>query len=523
MSGHLFVVHGDLLGVACDAILVPSGSGVDQAGSVRAGHVTSAWVKELGSAVQDGFLDDAPDASRPVVRVIDSDGIRRPALWAGFSGDRGDEPLAFYTRVVDAFIAQAGAHARAAVESGPRPLMSQRPLVAMPLIGSGEGGRRDDRGGLLLGVVTSIAAAAAREDVDVVLVLRDATAYAAAQQARSRIESCELWGELSEDHEREARRISGLARDGRLVVFLGAGASMGAGLPSWGDLLAGLAEWAGLNADQHDELRHLEHRDAGRILDQRLEDRGGLAAAVAEQTAAERSSLVHQLVASLPIAEAVTTNYDTLFESAWSAAGADPRVLPWDALADARPWLLKLHGSVNRPASIVLSRDDYLRFEGEGVALAGIVQAMLLTRHMLFVGYSLSDDNFHRLVHQVRTAIGPSDRSADAMFGTALTPRAPSLGDDLWRGNVRFVTTAGADGDDPRRTAIVLDRIGALAAAPAAHVLDDSYAALFDNSQIELRRRLLAVWELVDDGSLDAATEDAVRDALARIGKPGHA
>lgn len=47
--------------------------------------------------------------------------------------------------------------------------------------------------------------------------------------------------------------------------------------------------------------------------------------------------------------------------------------------------------------------------------------------------------------------------------------------------------------------------------------------ALFDDSQIELRRRLFAVWELVDDGSLDAATEDAVRDALARIGKPGHA
>jgi len=43
-----------------DAILVPSASGADEAGSVRAGHVTSAWVGELGAAVQDGFLDDAP-------------------------------------------------------------------------------------------------------------------------------------------------------------------------------------------------------------------------------------------------------------------------------------------------------------------------------------------------------------------------------------------------------------------------------------------------------------------------------
>jgi len=39
-----------------DAILVPSASGADEAGSVRAGR----GVGELGAAVQDGFLDDAP-------------------------------------------------------------------------------------------------------------------------------------------------------------------------------------------------------------------------------------------------------------------------------------------------------------------------------------------------------------------------------------------------------------------------------------------------------------------------------
>lgn len=112
MSGHLFVVHGDLSGRCMNAILVPSGSGVDEAGSVRAGHVTSAWVGELGAAVQDGFLDDAPDASRPVVRAIDSDGIRRPAVWAGFSGDQGDEPLAFNTRVVERSSRRRGSRTR---------------------------------------------------------------------------------------------------------------------------------------------------------------------------------------------------------------------------------------------------------------------------------------------------------------------------------------------------------------------------------------------------------------------------
>lgn len=525
MTGHLFVVQGDLLGVACDAVLIPSGTGADGAGVTRPGRVTSGWLADLGGAVQNGFLVDAPDAERPVVMVVEPDDIRRPAVWAGFTGDRGDEPLDFHTRVVDGFIRGAGAHARVSSCSGSRPLMSERPVVALPLIGGGEGGRRDDRGGLLKGVVEAIVGAVAREDVDAILVLNDETAYAAAQQARSRIDHNELWGELTDEHEREALRISGLARDGRLVVFLGAGASIGAGLPSWSDLLAKLAARADLDEHQREELGHLEHRDAGRILDQRLKKHGGLAAAVAEETAAERCSLLHQLVASPPIRKAVTTNYDTLFECAWQAVDEQrPRVLPWDAAADERRWLLKLHGCVDHPASIVLSRDDYLRFEAEGVALAGIVQAMLLTRHMLFVGYSLSDDNFHRLVHQVRAAIGSADRPADAMFGTVLTPRAPSLGDDLWRGSVLFVSTADTDGgDDPRRTAILLDRIGALAAAPAAHVLVDSYAALFSESQIELGKTLSAVWELVESGALDRATEDAVKDALGRIGRPGRA
>src|SRR3712207_8779016 len=36
----------------------------------------------------------------------------------------------------------------------------------------------------------------------------------------------------------------------------------------------------------------------------------------------------------------------------------------------------------------------------------GMVQALLITRHMLFVGFSLTDDNFHRIAYDVRSALG---------------------------------------------------------------------------------------------------------------------
>jgi SIR2-like domain len=117
-----------------------------------------------------------------------------------------------------------------------------------------------------------------------------------------------------------------------------------------------------------------------------------------------------------------------------------------------------------------ISREDYLPFEGESGALAGLVQAMLLTRRILFVGYSLSDDNLDRLVHQARVARGAVDRRPGGEFGTALSPGPPRLSNELWEGDVRFVNTAGPEGTGTRRLAILLDRIGMEASAAAAHV-----------------------------------------------------
>ncbi len=60
---------------------------------------------------------------------------------------------------------------------------------------------------------------------------------------------------------------------------------------------------------------------------------------------------------------------------------------------------------------------------------------MLLTRHMLFVGYSLGDENFHRLAHDVRTVIGErrERRNGDSL-GTALTPSALTLDHECGKG-----------------------------------------------------------------------------------------
>lgn len=89
-----------------------------------------------------------------------------------------------------------------------------------------------------------------------------------------------------------------------------------------------------------------------------------------------------------------------------------------------KKWLLKMHGCVTRPEEIVLTKQDYIRYTDRFAALSGIVQSLLLTKHLLFVGFSLDDDNFVRIFDSVKKAKGTK-----AAYGSGVSSNAtkPSL------------------------------------------------------------------------------------------------
>ena len=69
-----------------------------------------------------------------------------------------------------------------------------------------------------------------------------------------------------------------------------------------------------------------------------------------------------------------------------------------------------------------LRREDYIRYAERRAALAGIVQSLLITKHLLFIGFSLVDDNFFQIISAVKKALTAEDPSSftSGRFGTSL-------------------------------------------------------------------------------------------------------
>jgi SIR2-like domain len=466
--GHVFAVHGRIELLRHDAVVLPTGPDL---------QVSSTWRPLLGGyderLWQAGWAAAGLRYGRGADTVWFLDVDRPPG--AG---------LPWLLDGVRAVLAEVAS----AVSSDPGRVL---PLVVLPVLGIGAGGFGDDRGAVILGLLDVADDVVRCQGVDIAFVTPDRAVYGAVQHLRRLQRRWPLDAVLLD----AATTLADRARSGELALFFGAGVSIPAGLPSWRELLyACLQACPDLDTAEFHALHPL---DQGELLRRVLGDRFG--PIVAQRSTADRHALGHALLTALGCTEAATTNYDQCFELAAAAADAAPVVMPWQTPHGRARWLLKLNGDVSHPASIVLARRDFIRHEALARPSASVLESMMMTRHLLIVGASLTDDNVLRLAHEV-AEFRRDHGSEQQPFGTVLDVEASGARQQLWTGELNWLAMPGTDLPQRARTLdIFLDAVAAQASTDASWVLDERFEALLEEGDSDTARHTRALGQHIED------------------------
>lgn len=465
--GHVYVVRGKIGHLSCDMVLVPTDADF---------VVESYWSRVVGPKpmAPDGWASGSVAASADGVVFADVASGRDPA-WLGRQVSTAIE-VAAQQQVMPA-------HGRTT------------PLLAMPMVGIGRAGH-GARIGEAIEAVLEGAREGAEAGIDVAIVIPDQSVYAAVQSQRVQIDH-------PTEHDDVARHLGALARAGQLAVVFGAGLSVGSGLPSWSQLLTSVS--AGLEVP--DGFDRLDDLDKAELLQLLIDEKGGttLGELIVRAVAVEaQPSIAHALLASVGFPEAVTTNYDDLFEQALAAAGfAHNVVLPSDVPEQGAPWLLKLHGDQSRPDSLVLTRGSFVGFDAQARPAGAVLQSLLLTRHVLFVGVSMNDSNLLRLVHEVTSYVGRAGGRRKEL-GTLINIAPADAKRRLWKRDLRWLDLYQPEAPDHGRdAAIFLDAVAMYASSDRSWLLDVRFEHL-----------------LPEEAREDAQLLREIRDRAGRLGEP---
>lgn len=201
------------------------------------------------------------------------------------------------------------------------------------------------------------------------------------------------------------RTLIDLTRAGLTVPLVGAGVSMASGMPSWNEIVQALHARLKADIGYDVDFDAFDTPDAFRAATGRA---GDLARILEEAfgNGYEPNPLHHHL-SSLPIGTCLTTNWDELLEQEF---GRTRRV---HVIADdrsARLWresealqVVKFHGSLHMPDSIVFGLRDYARFYMQASILMSLVRTIIASRPLLLIGFSASDVFVKALLQSVQS------------------------------------------------------------------------------------------------------------------------
>ena len=98
----------------------------------------------------------------------------------------------------------------------------------------------------------------------------------------------------------------------------------------------------------------------------------------------------------------ITTNYDTFLENTVSdyKVYSSQEELIFSSIQEIGE-IFKIHGSVDKPESIVITEEDYNRFDDKAAYLAAKLTTIFVEYPIIFIGYSLTDENIRKILKSI--------------------------------------------------------------------------------------------------------------------------
>ncbi len=146
-----------------------------------------------------------------------------------------------------------------------------------------------------------------------------------------------------------------------------------------------------------------------------------------------RPGPAHAAFCDLPFDVVVTTNFDFLLEKQYERKSRScTPILSEDQLAidtgsavreiAPRVSLVKMHGDLNHPSSMVVTEEDYDDFINRNPLLCTYIGNLLISRTVVLIGYSLDDTDLRQVWKIVTNRLGSLRRPAYAIMVDADLP-----------------------------------------------------------------------------------------------------
>lgn len=109
------------------------------------------------------------------------------------------------------------------------------------------------------------------------------------------------------------------------------------------------------------------------------------------------------------ISSIITTNYDLLLEE---LVDFIPLIGNEILLSNPYGTIYKIHGCINNPNSIILTKDDYIQFNQRYDLIRAQLISLFVHNPIIFLGYSVQDENIQSILNTIFKYVSPNSEQA---------------------------------------------------------------------------------------------------------------